>query len=53
MSELESDLRKPNPEFLKEEFRPLLERDPVVIWRYVSLLLFIANIVLIYVLMQE
>lgn len=53
MSELESDLRKPNPEFLKEEFRPLLERDPVVVWRYVSLLLFVANIVLIYMLTQK
>lgn len=52
MSELESDLRRPNPEFLKETSRPLLERNPLAFWKFMSALLFIANLVLLYLLNQ-
>ncbi len=50
MSELESDLRKPNPDFLKESSRSLLERNPLALWKYISMLLFISNLVLIFLL---
>ena len=50
LSELESDLRKPNPEYLKEQPLPLMERNPVGFWRTISLLLVIANLVLLYLL---
>lgn len=52
LSELESDLRKPNPIFLKEEQLPLLERNPLVFWRTVSTFLFIANLGLLYLLLH-
>lgn len=48
MSELESDLRKPNPAFLKEEQLPLLERNPIGFWKTISGLLLIANLILVY-----
>ncbi len=48
MSEFESNLRKPNPDFLKEEARPLLERNPLAFWKLMSALLFIANLILAY-----
>ncbi|PHS23662.1 MAG: protein kinase [Methylophaga sp.] len=50
MSELESDLRKPNPDFLTETSRPLLERNPIAFWKFISVLLFIANLILLYLL---
>ncbi|NQY25548.1 MAG: bifunctional protein-serine/threonine kinase/phosphatase [Piscirickettsiaceae bacterium] len=48
MSEFESDLRKPNPQFLKEEQLPLLERNPLRFWKSMSVLLFAANLILVY-----
>jgi serine/threonine protein kinase len=48
MSELESDLRKPNPTYLKEEQLPLLERNPLVFWKGLSALLFIGHILSLY-----
>jgi len=48
MSELESDLRKPNPIYLKEEQLPLLERNPLVFWKGLSALLFLGNIFSLY-----
>jgi serine/threonine protein kinase len=50
LSELESDLRKPNPEYLKEQQLPLMERNPVGFWRLTTILLVIANLVLLYLL---
>lgn len=50
LSELESDLRKPNPEYLKEQQLPLMERNPVGFWRSTAILLVIVNIVLLYLL---
>jgi len=52
MSEFESDLVKPNPDYLREEQLPLLQRNPVGFWRTLSLLLAIGNLVLIYLLTQ-
>ncbi|MCX4186716.1 bifunctional protein-serine/threonine kinase/phosphatase [Methylophaga sp. OBS4] len=52
LSEFETDLVKPNPDFLREEQLPLLQRNPIGFWRSLSLLLFIGNLVLIYFLVQ-
>lgn len=52
MSEFESDLIKPNPDYLREEQLPLLQRNPVGFWRSLSLLLAISNLALIYLLTQ-
>ncbi len=49
MSEFESDLRKPNPDYLREEFRPLLERNPLAFWKFISVSLFILNLILLYI----
>lgn len=48
LSEFESDLRKPNPEFLKEQQPPLIERNPVGFWRSSAIALFLLNLVLLY-----
>ncbi len=50
LSEFESDLRKPNPEYLKEQQAPLLERNPVGFWRGSAILLMVTNLVLLYLL---
>lgn len=50
MSEFESDLIKPNPDYLREEQLPLLQRNPVGFWRSLSMLLLISNLVLVYLL---
>ena len=50
MSEFESDLIKPNPDYLREEQLPLLQRNPVGFWRSLSMLLAITNLALIYLL---
>jgi serine/threonine protein phosphatase PrpC len=48
LSELESDLRKPNPSFLTEQQLPLMERHPLGFWKVLSGLFFISNLVLLY-----
>ena len=50
MSELESDLRKPNPSYLREEQVPLLERNPLAFWKGFSILLLVINLGLMYLL---
>jgi len=50
LSELESDLRKPNPLYLKESQLPLLDRNPLAFWKFLSGLLFISNLILLYLL---
>lgn len=52
LSELESNLRRSNPDFLREDQRPLLERNPLAFWQFTSLLLFISNLVLFYLTSQ-
>jgi serine/threonine protein kinase/serine/threonine protein phosphatase PrpC len=49
LSELESDLRKPNPAFLREEQLPLLERNPLGFWKAVTSILFVTNLILVYI----
>jgi len=53
LSELESDLRKPNPVYLKEEKLPLLERNPLQFWKLLSTGLLIGNMILLYLLSQS
>jgi len=48
LSELEADLVKPNPDYLREEQLPLMQRNPVGFWRGLALLLLISNLILIY-----
>ena len=48
LSELESDLRNPNPSFLKEEQLPLLERNPLGFWKTMTAILLVANLIMIY-----
>jgi hypothetical protein len=48
LSELESDLRKPNPSFLREEQLPLLKLNPLGFWKAMTGILFVANLVLLY-----
>lgn len=50
MSEFESDLIKPNPDYLREEQLPLFQRNPVGFWRSLSIFLVITNLVLLYLL---
>lgn len=50
LSEFESDLVKPNPDYLREEQLPLMQRNPVRFWRFFSAALFISNLVLLYLL---
>lgn len=52
LSELESDLRKPNSVYLKEESLPLMERNPVAFWRSLSVILLLTNLVMIYLYSQ-
>ncbi len=47
LSELESDLRKPNPAYLTEEQLPLIERNPLGFWRGLALLLLLSNLILL------
>ena len=44
MSEFVHDLKNPNPDFLKVEQRPLLERDPARFWRWLALALLVTNL---------
>lgn len=52
LSEFIQDLTKPNMSLINTDTLPLMERNPVVFWRTVSLALFITNLVLAYYLLQ-
>ncbi len=41
LSEFLQDLKAPNPEFQRAKFQPLLERNPLLLWKSISLILFI------------
>ncbi len=47
MSEFVSDLRTPNPRFQHERHAPLLERDPVLFWKALCLILAIVLVVVL------
>ena len=48
LSELVHDLKNPNPEFLRVEQRPLLERDPARFWRWCAVLMLMCNLLTLY-----
>ena len=52
LSEFVYDLNHPNPRFLNTSFQPLLERNPLLTWRLLSLGLLITNCVLLYYLFK-
>ena len=47
LSEFLYDLRHPNPKLSTEDYRPLIERDPVRFWKGLSLVLFIVVLYLL------
>ena len=47
LSEFTYDLRHPNKEFLNKTRAPLLERDPALFWKGISLILAIAVVILL------
>lgn len=47
ISEFIHDLRQPNPAYLRKTRAPLLERNPLLFWKGVSLVLFILLVVMI------
>ncbi|NOR51066.1 MAG: protein kinase, partial [Gammaproteobacteria bacterium] len=47
LSGVTHDLSHPNPEFLRQERLPLLERNPIAFWRGLSILLLLINLWLI------
>ncbi len=46
MSELVTDLKRPNPSLVKTH-QPLLERNPLIFWKSISALLLLTNVALI------
>ena len=52
-SEFESDLVNPNPDYLREEQLPLMQRHPVGFWRSLTIVLLISNLLLLYLLTQQ
>ena len=42
------DLKHPNPHFINTMATPLIERNPVLVWRSISIILLVINFVLIY-----
>jgi len=52
LSEFIQDLTKPNTSLISTAALPLMERNPVVFWRTISLALFISNLFLIFYLFK-
>jgi len=50
LSEFIHDLGKANPEYLKKQHEPLMQRNPLGFWRGLSGILFIINIILLFLL---
>jgi Serine/threonine protein kinase len=50
LSEFIYDLRHPNQELIKEDHRPLIERNPIGFWRGLSIILLLLNLCLLYLL---
>jgi len=47
------DLNTPNPHFLNATATPLIERNPVLLWRMISIILLIINLILLYYLSRS
>lgn len=52
LSEFVYDLNNPNPEFLNNQFEPLIKKNPIAFWQGLTTILFIANIIFIYLLLS-
>lgn len=50
LSEYIHDLAHPNPAFLSRSAEPLLESNPLLVWKGIAMLLFILNLLLLYLL---
>ncbi|MBN46357.1 MULTISPECIES: bifunctional protein-serine/threonine kinase/phosphatase [unclassified Methylophaga] len=50
LSELQTDLTKPNPAFLQDEYVPLIERHPLRFWQMLTILSVLFNLILLYLL---
>ena len=51
LSEFVHDLSHPNPEFMKDQQHPLLEKDPAKFWRLLARAMVLTNLVLVYFLL--
>jgi len=52
LSEFVHALSRPDPELIKDEFIPLIKRDPVITWQILTAILLISNLVLLYLLVK-
>lgn len=52
LSEFVHDLSHPNPEFMSDQHRPLLEKKPVGFWRLLAVSMILINLVLAYFLLR-
>ena len=50
LSEFIHDLAHPNPAFQSVNAEPLIERNPLLVWKGIALLLFVLNLYLLYLL---
>lgn len=48
LSEFVHDISQPNPDLVKSEFSPLIERNPLGFWRGAAIILFVLNLALLY-----
>jgi eukaryotic-like serine/threonine-protein kinase len=53
LSEFLHDLRYPNTQLIREDHRPLLERNPVAFWRGLAIILLVVNLILGYLLLHS
>jgi len=52
LSEFIHDLEHPNPAFVSRGAEPLIERNPLLVWKGIAMLLFILNLLFLYLLAQ-
>ena len=50
LSEFVHDLTHPNAAFESRHAEPLMERNPLLVWKGIALILFVLNVVLLYLL---
>jgi len=50
LSEFIHDLAHPNPVFASRTSEPLMERNPLLLWKSIATLLFILNLLFLYLL---
>jgi hypothetical protein len=53
LSEFISDISRPNEAFLKETAVPLIEKNPARFWQWLSVLLVLLNLFLVYLLLNR